>query len=954
MPDAVRWKTVERIYHQAIERPAAERSAFLDSACAGDPRLRGELDSLLANDDLSLLEKSALGVAAGEMARDVPPSWIGRKIGGYEILALLGAGGMGEVYRARDISLGREVALKLLPRELATDADRLTRLHREARLLASLNHPRIATLYGMEEGDGHRFLVMELVPGQTLAERLRRGALTIREAIDTCQQIAEGLEAAHEAGIVHRDLKPANIKVTPDGRVKLLDFGLAKALAPPDEVQPTRLADEATREGTVLGTAAYMSPEQARGQPIDKRTDIWAFGCCFYECLSNRAAFAGNTVTDTLAAILEREPDWTALTDGVPRRIRRLLRRCLAKDVGKRLQHIGDARLELQELDDDDEEGQQPPRRRWSTSAGPIAAVGAVLIASTIFLAMWLGRQRATATNSQAVTRLTINLQGDQPTDPGLQLNAFYVPFAISPDGQRFVFRSRSGGPSRLILRELSSFEVKPLAGTEAATTPFFSPDGRWIGFWRAEDRHLRKVSIGGGTPIDLGATDAPQTALWTNEEIVFETGFPRGELWSIPASGGTAQQITIRDRRASERISLRARVPDGNDLLVASIGTAGSWLEILSRKTGTRRRLLKGGSNVLARYTPTRHLVYSDGDALFAVPVNQNFEPAGTSTPVMHGIDHFFWHSNVALSENGTVVYQPAERVRQAEIVSIDDRGQLTAVPGGRGSVTSFTLAPNGREIAADMVENAKYRVWIFDLQRGTKRPLVSDGESRTPIWSRDGAFITYISDRQGGSALCRTRADGTGTQELLNLRSGAYPSPTDWSPDGRTLLFSEYTDRGDSDVWIYTEGKARPLLASPSSEQSATFSSDGRFIAYDADDGGVSHVYLQPFPGPGPGTPLTDDESGSPHWSADGRSLFYHSGSRIMVIPVQTQPLLEFGKPQVLFDLRRPFGDFAVTSDRQRLLTVSDRTPVSPLELRVILNWHEELERLAPHPAR
>ena len=368
MSDADRWAVVERIYHEAVERPVADRPAFLESACAGDVALRRELESLLANDGASFLDKSALDVAAREMTPQITVSWVGRAIRHYDVVALIGVGGMGEVYRARDRSLGREVALKLLPQEVSKDPERLRRLEREARILASLNHAGIATLFGLEEHDGQRFLVMELVPGQTLAERVRHGALPIRDALDICRQIAEGLEAAHDAGVVHRDLKPSNVKVTPDGRVKLLDFGLAKAVDPtPGGVDPTLTASEATREGTVLGTPAYMSPEQARGQPVDRRTDIWAFGCCLYESLTGERAFRGGTVTDTLAAVLNKEPDWDALSEDVPLVARRLLRRCLAKDARHRLQHIGDARVELEEIGIDASE--PSAHARWSSRA---------------------------------------------------------------------------------------------------------------------------------------------------------------------------------------------------------------------------------------------------------------------------------------------------------------------------------------------------------------------------------------------------------------------------------------------------------------------------------------------------------------------------------------------------------------------------------------------------------
>jgi len=951
---AERWKAVERLYHEAAERPRDERAAFLRSACAGDDALRGEVESLLAQEGGPFLEEPALDLVARHKARETP-SLIGRRLGSYEVLSLIGAGGMGEVYRARDTTLGREVALKLLPRELSADPERVARLDREARLLASLNHPGIATLYGLEVRDGQRFLVMELVAGRTLTERMQRGPLEVREALEVCRQIAEGLEAAHEKGIVHRDLKPANVMVTPDERVKILDFGLAKALRGTPSAGATLTEDGATREGTVLGTPAYMSPEQARGQPVDRRTDIWAFGCCLYESLSGRVAFAGDTASDTMAAILDKEPDWSALPPGTPDGVRRLLRRCLTKDLRKRLQHIGDARLELEEAEAGADEGSTPDRRPFRTSSVLVGA--ALLLALAMGLGTLLGGRRAAARPDSPVARLTLRLDGDTATTPRLTVGAFFVPFALSPDGTRLVIRARGANGSQLFLRELSGFETRALPGTQTAATPFFSPDGRWVGFWRPEDRILRKVSVSGGPPIEIGPTDVPQTALWgPGDEILFATGFPGSELWSIPAEGGKPQEIVVRDRSEGETISLRARVPGRRDLLVASIRAGEAWLEVLSRDTGKRRRLLRGGLNTLARYTPTGHLVYSDADALFAVAVDpERLEPLGAPVPVIHGIDHFYWHSNVALSETGTVVYLPAERVREAELVWLDRAGKVTPVPGGRGPVESFALSPGGRQAAVVLVEGTKLQLWIFDLERGAKRLIASEGRCSTPIFSRDGVFVTYASSRGGTEGLYRRRADGTGGEERLIERGVGAPSPEDWSPDGKSLLFTEWTNHGDRDIWVYSGGKAAPLVASPFDEGDPRFSPDGRFVAFQADDGGVSHVYVQPFPGPGPRTMVSIEEGGSPVWGPDGRQLFYRgNGIQMIVVPLETDSVLRVGRPRVLFE-RRGGGSFMITPDARRFLTLANRTTEEgPLELRVILNWFDELERLAPHPPR
>jgi serine/threonine protein kinase/Tol biopolymer transport system component len=910
------------------------------------------VESLLASDGGSLLEKSALDMAAREMAQQDTPSWMGRKIRNYDILALVGAGGMGEVYRARDQSLGRDVALKLLPRELSSDPERTRRLEREARILASFNHANIATLYGLEEHEDQRFLVMELVPGQTLAERLRTGALPITEALNVCRQIAEGLESAHESGVVHRDLKPANVKVTPDGRVKLLDFGLGKALETPGSVlEPTTIVSESTREGMVLGTPAYMSPEQARGQPIDRRTDIWAFGCCVYECLTGRRAFQGNTVTDTLAAVLDKDPDWRALSDAVPPGVRRLLRRCLVKDVRHRLQHIGDARLDLESTEPDERDPRLQPGRFLRLPL-PMALGTLFLVLVALGLAFLTSGRRTDRLAERKMSILTLRIEIPGARNVEMPITAPYVPFAISPDGQRVVFRARGTGGSQLYVRELSAFETKPLPGTQGATSPFFSPDGRWVGFWRAEDRILRKVSIDGGSPLEIAPTDVPHVALWKSDgEIILDTSSQDQSVWSIPPGGRTPRPIRISDRAQHEMIWARALMPPGDNLLVASTGRSGSWLEVLSRQTGTRRRLVRAAPNILF-YTPTGHLVYAEADALLAVPLDSDFAPLARATPVLHGIDHHHGHANVALSETGTVVYVPADRVREGQLNWLDFAGNVTPVPGAEGWFTAVSLSPNGREAAATVLEGTETQVWIYDLERATKRLLTADNGGDA-IWSRDGTFITYRAYREDDAVICQKRADGTGSENCLIERHN-FTIPEQWSPDGRSLLFTEYTSRGDTDIWVFANGKATPLATTSSSEASARFSNDGRYIAFTADEGGDSQVYVQPFPGPGPRSTISNEEADEPIWATDGRHLYYRSGKRRMAVEVQTAPVLRIGKTTVLFEASRPSGQLGVKPDARRILTFVGRTMESPPELRVVLNWFDELERLAPHPRR
>jgi eukaryotic-like serine/threonine-protein kinase len=963
------------LHDRALERAPEERRVFLENACHGDHALLQEVESLLRyeSDAARFLETPA-AVAAGDLARTPDGSQVvGRQLGPYTIVAPLGAGGMGEVYRAHDSKLGRDVAIKILPSHFTADPERRSRFEREARLLATLNHPHIGAIYGLEELDGATALVLELLEGPTLADRLANGPLPMADALAIARQIAEALEAAHDKGIIHRDLKPANIVLqrattasgvpSSDARAKVLDFGLAKTMVPDlygDLAQRPAGSFVGTVDGRILGTPAYMSPEQARGHAVDKRTDIWSFACIFFEMLSGRRAFDGETISDTFVSILEHEPEWTVLPAATPASIRTLLERCLRKDPRRRLHDIADALIELEDgttplasrlapdrATDPSTRGRQP--LAWTTSAALLLGAAAVLAIATGF-ASWLAGHWPTAHRESTVARLSLKIEGDTAENLRLPVDRFFTPFALSPDGRRLVFRAIGNGRSQLFLRELSGFETRPIPDTDHATTPFFSSDGRWVGFWRAEDRILRKVSLAGGSPIAIAQTDVPMVALWTpNDEIVIQTDDDDGDLWSIPAGGGTPKAIAVRDRSAGELIFLRAPLPGSHDLLLASPGVDGTWLHVLSRETGKRRRLLRGGSNVVARYTTTGHLLFSDGDALQAVPLNQRFEPVGDPTPVLHGIDRVLRHSNVAVSDNGTVVYVSADRVREAELVWLDRDGNATPVPGERVPFEDVALSPDGREVAGDLVEGTKQQVWVRDLERGAKRLLVSEGDSFQPIWSRDGRFITYWSI-PGNTAVFRKRADGTGSAQLLmdgrkNLRL------EDWSPDGRSLLFSEYTNRGDTDVWVYSDGKAMPLLSSPSNEAEARFSPDGRFIAFEADDGGISHVYVQPFPGPGPRTAISAEEGDRPVWINGG--LVFLSAGRMMVTDVQIDPGLRVGQTRPL-TRRRDVRQRVMPSPDGRFLTLSPRAMEGPIELRVILNWFQELERLAPHPRR
>jgi serine/threonine-protein kinase len=488
-------------------------------------------------------------------------------------------------------------------------------------------------------------------------------------------------------------------------------------------------------------------------------------------------------VSDTLAAVLDKEPDWRALGNRVPDAARRLLQRSLTKDVRHRLQHIGDARLELEETKV--EAGQRPALDHPTFRAVPALLIAAVLIATSAGIAFWVAG-RARTIGERAVTRLTLKLDDKTNGDLTLPLQGWDRPFAISPDGRRIVLRARGGGRSQLFLRELSGFETRPIPGTEAARTPFFSPDGQWIGFWRAEDRTLWKVSVAGGSPIELAPTDVPPIAIWgTDDEIVIQSDYPKGELWAIPAAGGQPKRITVTDRSNGESISLRGRVPGGNDLLVAGYGLSETWLDVLSRETGKRRHIVRGG-NTPASYTPTGHFVYSDADALLAVPVNQRLEPVGKPVPVLSGVDHLFRHANVALSDNGTLIYVPADSVEESQLVWKDREGGVTPIPGGRGPIGSAALSPDGREAAVILVEGTKLQVWVLDLERGARRLLVRNVDVDQPLWSRDGKFVTYVGIRGDERAIYRTRR--------RNRRRGI--SRVSHKMDAATRLVSGRTD--------------------------------------------------------------------------------------------------------------------------------------------------------------
>lgn len=874
-----------------------------------------------------------------------PPaqSFVGRRLGAYDLLSHLGAGGMGEVYRARDRKLGRDVAIKLLPRAFADDPERITRFAREARVLAALNHPNIGAIYGLEEADGVRALVLELVEGPTLADRLRSGPLSIDEGIRVAQKVAEALEAAHEKQIVHRDLKPANIKVTPQGAVKVLDFGIAKMLDPAADGLPessTLTAVAPTRAGVVLGTFAYMSPEQARGQDVDKRTDIWAFGCLVYEMISGHSPFAGGTVSDTIAAILHREPDWTRLPGGTPHAVLRLIRRCLQKDASERLRDIGDARIELNEAL---EPGAEPvpgvlasKRHAWLPWA--IAATMAIVSLGAWF---WAARQTGTTT-PPLVTRTTVTLSAQQQLDT----EESAAPLAISPDGRRLAYVGRHARGAQLYLRNLDAFDAVPLTGTDGARYPFFSPDGESIAFFAGG--RLKRVSIHGGAPVSI--CDVPvlgRGGAWGNGgTIVFDPG-PSG-LMRVAASGGRPERLTSTDPETDGgNLSWPYFLPDGRTLLATLGSNQNSALVALSLDTGTWRKI---GEGFQAQYLSSGHLIFHapgvrEGE-LQAVAFDTTRRAfAGAPSSVLSGV---FRAENgggayFAVAQNGTLVFARGSHART--LVRVDRNGRRTPLLNERRGYRMPAVSPDGRRIVVT-IDPRPSQIWVYDLARQAGIPLATEGHNLGPIWTPDGRRVTYTSR---GEMYSRT-ADGSSEAQRLLLRPlPQYPGA--WSRDGRHIVFGEDTAAG-SDIWLKSADEdARALIATGAVENSPRLSPDDRWLAYTSDESGRPEVYVRPFPNVGDGRWMVSTEGGAfPVWSRSGSELFYVNRATIMAVAVEARgETFAAQTPEALFSGPFETGSpqFDVTPDGRHFIMVEADPDARPTQIQVIANWMEEIRR-------
>ncbi len=883
----------------------------------------------------------------------------GIKLGYYEVLAPIGAGGMGEVYQAHDTKLGRDVAIKVLPEAVAHDPERLSRFQREAKLLASLNHPNIATIHGLEQSNGTNYLVMELVNGETLADRIKREcAVPVDEALTICKQIAEALEAAHEKGIIHRDLKPANVKVTPEGKVKVLDFGLAKAFesdAANDDPSnsPTR-SMAATMHGVILGTAAYMSPEQARGKAVDKRTDIWAFGCVLYELLTGKQAFDGEDTTEILAAVMKTEPDWNLLPADTPQSIRSLLRHCLQRDKTLRLRDGGDAGIEIHEaLVAPQEEGAAafPEVVGWRRFIVlSVAALGLLALGSAVTWFLKPSQHQATQRPAHVAVALP----------PGDRVETNNLNVALSPDGTQLAYVALRGSVQQLYLRAMDSPEVKAISGTDGAFNPFFSPDGQWIGFF-AQGK-MKKVSPGGGAPLTICDAGPSGGASWGEDNTIVFAPSGNSGLQRVSAAGGKPQILTTPDPSKGEYSHRYPQIlPGGKAVLFTALiglGWDESSVEILLLDTKQRRVVVRGGHT--GRYVPSGHLVYFRAGALLALPFDLARLEATSDTPVTiaDGIrqNGGTTGADYTVSITGTLAYVPAaagSRQFEQRLVWVDRQGKIEPLqaPARFFNVQAgdTRLSPDGKHVATT-IDSGTQQIWIYDVALGTLTQLTSEpGSSLDPVWTPDEKRVAYRSNRAGIYTLYWKPADGSGPEERLTTSDNNH-TPDSWSPDGKLLAFSEINPTTGSDIWVLPlEGdrKPRPFLRTPADEFDAMFSPDGHWLAYTSKESGGFDVYVQPYPGPGKKWQVSSGGGTTPRWNPNGRELFYRNGDKTMAVDVTTSPTFSAGKPRLVYE--GPSGD--PSPDGQHFQAIQPIEPEQPpTQIDVVLNWFEELKQKVP----
>ncbi len=888
----------------------------------------------------------------------------GTRLGPYEIQSAIGAGGMGEVYRARDTKLGRDVALKCLPDSFTHDEERVARFRREAQVLAALNHPHIGSIYGLEETAGQRYLVLELIDGETLAARLERGPLPVDEALAIAQHVAEALEAAHERSIVHRDLKPANVAFTADDRVKVLDFGLAKAQVSPsttsaDLTNSPTLASPVTLTGmgVILGTAAYMSPEQAKGRPADKRSDVWAFGCVLYEMLTGRRAFEGEDVSEILAAVLKSSPDFGALPPSLPPSVRALLEGCLEKDVRQRIGDVSTALFVLRRPQLSAAVAASGSRPARGSGIPNLVMVGLALVGAALGGAWW-NRQPSPA---RPITRFTIPVQDGR----GLSLSRRVL--GVSPDGSRIVYSAEG----QLFVRPLADFESRPLPGGESALTPGFSPDGQSVLFWTSGQ--VKRLAVTGGVPVTVcDVAPSPFGLSWTGDEILFVV--PGANIMKVPPSGGTPS-VLIPIKLADGLAQGPQLLPDGDTILFTLVRTGPSSREVergqvvaQSLSTGRRKTIIGRGSD--ARYVPTGHIVYAVEGTLMAAAFDlATLEVKSAAVPVVEGVRRTTVSAGAeaqfALSPSGVLAYVPGPaRAGRDDVFLFDRKGGGEALNMPPGSYGNPRVSPDGKRIALETSDSGEDFIAVYDLSRKSSlRRLTFGGNSRLPIWSGDGKHVVFQSDRDGTPAIFWQPVDGGPAERLTAPEAGALPVPESWLPRGDVFLFS--VTRGSETrlcTFSVRDRKVVPYadVVSVGVPTDAVFSPDGRWVAYQVGQPGPGEAttFVQPYPPTGAKFQVA--RGGRPAWSSDGKELFFiPAPSQFLVVSVSTRPTFTVTEPT---PVARRFGLAAPTNPRPydmlpdgRLVAIApaDQGAGGPAEIRVVRNWFDELKAKVP-PAR
>jgi len=890
---------------------------------------------------------------------------LGTRVGPYEITGVLGAGGMGEVFRARDTKLLRDVAIKVLPESLASDRERRARFEREAQVLASLNHSNIGGIHGFEEVQSDsehstQALILELVEGPTLADRIADGPIPLDEALPIARQIAEGLEAAHELGVIHRDLKPANLKLRQDGVVKILDFGLAKLVessptgstrqdrAYTASLSPTITTPAMTQVGLILGTAAYMSPEQARGRVVDRRADIWAFGCVLYEMLTGAKAFGGDDVTDTIAAVVRAEPEWTKLPAATPQSIRRLLRRCLAKDVRARLSDMGSARLDIVDADAATVESSaitpaavqraslRSPRLAWSVAVVAIAAfatLGALLLGRT---APQAPPVRFTVAMPSGIVLTRSPSHTDAAAGPGS--------IAVSPDGSHIAFLASRNGRSSLWVRTVGSFEAREIAATEGASAPFWSPDSKWIGFFSAGS--IKKVEAAGGSPQRLCPADTYIGGTWGRDNVILFSS--SGVIKQVSAFGGEPKAVTT----LGDKESAHARptfLPGSTRFAYASIPSLEIYLAALG--SDTRSLLIPGDSDGALNVSFSRDSVlFMRGTTLMARRFDFGRETfAGDPVLIATDIDRTNAVGLYSSSIDGVLAYQSGSTSADRELTWVDESGRRTPAVSARANYDDIEISPDDSKAAVTMRDGDGRDLWTLDLARGVMSRFTSTpAAEQNVVWSPDQSSLAF---GVGGGGIFQQRVDRAEPPQLLLAQKGLGAAlPSGWSPDGRVLLLNAGAPLNVWQLALAGDRKPTPFVQSRATALGAQFSSDGRWVSYHSNESGRNEVYVTPYPGPGERTVVSTSGGQDARWRGDGGELFYTSldGNMVAVTVDGRGPSFKVtGTARALFPFRKVNvrWPYDVTRDGRRFLMIT-ADDQAPTPMSVVINWTSDLE--------